>query len=370
MYKPEEIINIELLSSYLRTSAELLDTFINGKKKLIDWRNKADFKNLNLQNKSEKEVHIQRFYIPKRNKKLGYRIVYKLRNQFATDILKVLKFNLYELYTPTECVHGFVLGKDTLTNAKSHVGSKLLLSLDIVDFFKSISIGQVKMAFKHLGFNDEISRILSEISTIEDSLPPGFPTSPFIANIVFRELDDQINDLCKQNRAIYTRYADDISISSDYDLPSVDDIEEILSPSGFLINSQKTKFFKRGQNQYVTGLSITDDKYPRIPKHIKKKLRQEIYHIKKFGFHSHICHLNNWDEKTDKSITEEIRGEVLNRMKGWIDYIKHIEPKVAEKFYEDFNLIIEKIRIEADKNYTGQRILGLWEFKQPIFKKK
>lgn len=370
MYKPEEITNIELLSSYLRTSIDLLDNFINGQKILID---KDAIKKLNPQSTSEKKILVRRYYIPKKNKKLGYRIVYKLRNQFTTDILKVLKFNLYELYTPPECVHGFILGKDTLTNAKSHLGNKLLLSLDILDFFRSINIGQVKMAFEFLGFNDEISGFLSDITTIENSLPPGFPTSPFIANIVFRKLDDEINNLCKQNGAVYTRYADDISISSNQDIPSINDIENIISSAGFLINSQKSKFFKRGQNQYVTGLSIADDKYPRIPKQIKRKLRQEIYHIKKFGFHSHICHLNNWDEKTDKSITEEIRGEVLNRMKGWIDYIKHVEPKVAEKFYEDFNLIIEKIReerIEADKTYTGQRMLGLWEFKQPIFKKK
>ena len=374
MYEPKEIINIQLLSSYLRTSPELLKTFIYGKKILIDWKNKPFVKNLNPESNSKNEIIVQRFYIPKKNKRLGYRVVYKLWKQFTRDTLKVLKFNLYGLYFPSEYIHGFVRGRDTLTNAKSHLGNQFLVKIDIKNFFETISVEKVKEAFKLLGFNEEISIMLSSITTINGILPPGFPTSPLIANIVFSNVDEKIYSLCKEKGATYTRYADDISITSNSNLPSIEELEKIISSYGFSINSQKTKTFKFGQNLYVTGLSIADSKYPRIPKHIKRKLRQELYHINRYGYHSHICHIRGWDEKTDKSITDEIKDKIRNRIKGWIDYINHIEPVVAKKLYNINNQIEEKLLAEKKALFekNNGRIFTIYESenKKPIPKKK
>lgn len=344
MYKPEEITNSNLLSSYLRTSLESLNKYLNSETKLIDWRSGE----IETTGKSKTCILIQRFYIPKNNVKLGYRVVYKLRSQFAIDILKVIKFNLYDIYSPKEYVHGFIPRRDTLTNAQCHLNKKHLLKIDIKNFFNSITKKKVEEAYKKLHFIPEIAGILSNITTLNGTLPPGFSTSPILANIVFEEVDDELNKICKKKNAIYTRYADDISISSDDSFCVEEELEEALLRHGYSINKTKSRKFKRGQNQFVTGLSIANKDYPRIPKAIKRKLRQELYYINLYGYHSHVCHTNGLDKKTSESTTIERVDKLRNRIKGWIDYINHIEPTVARKFYSIFNLI-EQQRIEKLK---------------------
>jgi len=178
------------------------------------------------------------------------------------------------------------------------------------------------------------------------------------------------------HNATYTRYADDISVSSDYFFPRIEEVEVIVKKYGFALNELKSQRFKYGQNQYVTGLSIADKKYPRIPKPVKRKLRQQLHYLKLHGYHSHICYINNWDERTDEYVTHELSGKLRNYIKGWIDYINPIEPKLAKQFYETFNFI-EKVEYEKkmkeyekNKQKNGGIITLSFEVKKPILKKK
>lgn len=337
MYSPEDIENFKMLSSYLRTNPEKLSVLTHGQKYIIDFE---DLKSLvKLPKKTANSTEYRKFYIPKKNKKLGHRIVYKCYQQFTLDTLKVLKFNLTILYKPHNSVHGFVHGRSTKSNAIPHLGMKHLLSLDIKNFFESISKQTVLKGFKSLGFKDIIASELANICTLEEKLVQGFPTSPIVANIVCCEMDEQIQKLCLIYGATYTRYADDITISSNEHTPPIDDIKAILKSFQFELNELKTKKFKRGQNQFVTGLSIADTSYPRIPKAVKKRIRQQLYYIKKYGYHSHICKIMNLDINTDTSITSRFVRGIENNLKGWISYIYSIEPLLANKFYIIFNEI-------------------------------
>jgi RNA-directed DNA polymerase len=337
MYKPEEIESFELLSSYLRTTPEQLAVFAHGRRFIIDFE---DMKSLvQLPKDRSNSTEFRKFYIPKKNKKLGHRIIYKCFQQFTMDILKTLKFNLTNIYLPHHCVHGFVHGKNTRSNAIVHLGNKHLLSLDIKDFFESIDKQLVIEAFKSLGFKDNIALELATICTLEEKLVQGFPTSPIVANIVCIRMDDEIQKLCLAYGANYTRYADDISISSNGNLPQINEIDSIIKSFQFELNTLKTKRFKRGQNQYVTGLSISDSSYPRIPKAVKKRIRQQLYYINKYGYHSHICKIMGFDPETDSSLTNQFVRGIENNLKGWISYIHSIEPLLAKKLYTTFNEI-------------------------------
>ena len=362
MYKPSEIENFEMLSSYLRTTPGQLDKFVNGKKYIVDWNDISSLANIPRYKDKDIRTDFQRFYIPKKNKKLGHRIVYKCYQQFTKDILKTLKFNLSSIYIPHDSVHGFVRGKNTRSNALVHLGNKHLLSLDIRNFFESINKESVNLAFRSLGFSESIASNLSSICTLEDKLVQGFPTSPILANIVCFNMDQKIQKLCQNYDATYTRYADDLSISSNNIMPQTDEIDLILKSFQFELNANKTKRFIRGQNQYVTGLSISDSSYPRIPKPIKKRLRQQLYYIKKYGYHSHICKLNDLDEATDSSLSNEFLHKTINNIKGWIDYIHSIEPELAKKFYASFNEI-ENIRYGEFANLIREKREAFFESK-------
>ncbi|RUT68578.1 RNA-directed DNA polymerase [Flavobacterium cupreum] len=339
MYSPSAIENFEMLSSYLRTTPDQLSKLAHGQRLIFDFKSESLLVNPPEIIIRENVTVFRKFYIPKKNKKLGYRVVYKAHKQFVKDIHKTLKFNLTNIYTPHTCVHGFIPGKNIRSNALVHLEKKHLLSLDIKNFFESIDKKSVSAAFISLGFNKSIASDLSVICTLEDKLVQGFPTSPIIANIVCTKMDEEIQNLCWVYGATYSRYADDLSISSNFDMPPVEEIELILKSFNFELNAIKTKRFLRGQNQYVTGLSISDSAYPRIPKAIKKRIRQQLYYIRKYGYHSHICKIKGLDKETDLSITKQYVREIENKLKGWISYIHSIEPLLAEKYFDIFNEI-------------------------------
>lgn len=372
MYNPSDISSIAQLSSYLRTTENQLQVLINGDKVIYNIKQNEITKISSPPNQSS---IFEKFYIPKRNKRLGFRIVYKPKDQYTTNILKALKFNLDDLYKPVNCVHGFVRSRNTRTNALVHLSAKFLLKIDIKDFFESIDSIQVKNAFIYLGFKDEIAQALANITTLDGRLIQGFTTSPVIANMVCTKLDLELDKICRKNKCVYSRYADDISISSNLNHPSQEEIRSAIESYGFCLNETKTQRFKRGQNQYITGLSITDIKYPRIPKAIKRRLRQQLYYLKIHGFHSHICYINDWEEETDLSVTSSYAHQLRNKLKGWIDYIHSIEPLLAKSFYSDFNQIEKneteerRRHMEANRPADGIYILDL-EFKEPILKQK
>jgi RNA-directed DNA polymerase len=341
MYNPSEIENFEMLSSYLRSTPENLSKFVHGARYVIDFSDLGSLNAIPKFSEDQNRTDFQRFYIPKKNKKLGYRIIYKSFQQFTKDILKVLNFNLKLIYTPNEYVHGFINGRNTRSNASAHLGNQFLLKLDIKNFFESIEIDSVEEAFLSLGFMESIAADLAKICTLDDKVVQGFPTSPVVANIVCDAMDIEIQKLCSHYDAAYTRYADDISISGNGILPPVHEISSILNNYNFKLNTKKTQRFKRGQNLYVTGLSISDQSYPRIPKAVKKRIRQYLYYIKKFGFHSHICRLNGFSEDIEKSSTNSLISHLENYLEGWINYMKPIEPDLAESFRLQLNEIKE-----------------------------
>lgn len=257
--------------------------------------------------------------IPKHNRMRGYRTVYKISNYLISNALKGLKDELEKLYQPKECVGGFVAGRNIAYNAKFHLNKNVVVNLDIKDFFESITNPTVVRMFKSLGFQEEMAQILADVVTYKGVLVAGFNTSPIIANMVCIEMDDELLYLCKQNNIDYTRYADDLSFSGE----QVDISEGILGiivKHGFILNEDKTRIYRRGRSQYVTGLTVADKTIPRIPRSMKKSLRAAVYYIKECGLASHIEHKYG-EDCTNQSIRDALCRREASRVMGWIHYV-------------------------------------------------
>jgi RNA-directed DNA polymerase len=97
---------------------------------------------------------------------------------------------------------------------------------------------------------------------------------------------------------------------------------------------------KRGQKQYVTGLSVFDNNYPRIPKKIKRELRLEAYYIGKYGYEEHI--MRKLKIKKHQLKNQEIKSLIINeiditrdRIYGWLHFINSIEPNFSKKITQE-----------------------------------
>lgn len=193
----------------------------------------------------------------------------------------ILTHILYQM-DPGEYAHGFVIGRSIATNAVKHQRQKLVLGIDLKDFFPSIKYDRVLGYFKTIGYKEEIATFLTEMCTYKWRLPQGAPTSPMLSNLIAGHLDIKLASFCEERKLMYTRYADDITISGDSDLPRYSKIIiKKIEESGFTVNEKKSRLLTQGTSQKVTGV-IVNEKIS-IGKDNKRKLKAIVYNIKKNG---------------------------------------------------------------------------------------
>jgi retron-type reverse transcriptase len=208
--------------------------------------------------------------------------------------LRVVQQKLAELLTENlefkPCVQGFIKGRGILQNAILHKKSNWVLNVDIKDFFGSINFGRVRAVFiaKPFEIHPDVATVIAQICCFNNYLPQGAATSPVVSNIVASILDNRIIKHVRSHRLIYSRYADDITLSAKRNFPREiahvsdgrtiigEDLANIFSRASFEINEKKSRLQSKYDRQEVTGL-ITNKKV-NIPAEYKNKVRTAIYH--------------------------------------------------------------------------------------------
>ena len=192
-----------------------------------------------------------------------------LANVLWECFLEVLEFKPKEKNPVLS--HAFEKGKSIITNSQMHRNKKYILNIDLKNFFDSFNFGRVRGFFiKDRNFDvlPEIATVIAQIACYQDKLPQGAPSSPIITNLITRILDYRIVKIAKKYRFTYSRYADDMTFSTNRELNSdklraskelenfLAELEELIVSSGFEINLQKTRLSNNMQRQEVTGLVV------------------------------------------------------------------------------------------------------------------
>lgn len=237
------------------------------------------------------------FDIPKRSG--GTRIITAPTGKLK-DIQRCISAIVAPYYRTPECVHGFAEGRSVATNARNHTGRNYVLNIDLKDFFPTITYTRVMNSLQELGFNEEVSDIISRLCTIpmwderkemwRNALPQGSPASPLLSNIVCTSLDQRLSALAKRYGVTYSRYADDMTFSSNHSVYSRDGLffkklEDIVRSSGFKINEKKTRLQKKGSRQEVTGLIVGEK--VNTYRQFTKNLRAAVFHAETNGCTPH-----------------------------------------------------------------------------------
>jgi RNA-directed DNA polymerase len=192
--------------------------------------------------------------------------------------------------------HGFKKGSSIQTNAQKHKNKRFVLNFDIKDFFWSINFGRVRGFFiknKDFLLDDKVATIIAQIACYNGRLPQGSPTSPIISNLIAHLLDIRLVGVAKKYGCVYSRYADDITFSTNQKEFPLDlvrrssenpellllgtPIEEEVKRSGFCVNPLKTRLKYRDTRQIVTGLVVNK----------KINVRSEYYRLARAMCHSY-----------------------------------------------------------------------------------
>ncbi|AUG01587.1 RNA-directed DNA polymerase [Pseudomonas sp. 09C 129] len=256
------------------------------------------------------------YTIPKRSGR-GVRIIAQ-----PTEVLKVMQRMVLDSYLKGlpvhDCATAYRDGVSIKENATAHLDSKYLLKMDFSDFFPSISPSDLISHIKrHRGsVSREDAYAVKKIFFWARKKDPlhrlsiGAPSSPFISNTLMYEFDCKVFDECARIGVRYTRYADDLTFTTNTQgvlfglLDIVNKICAELAYPTLRINSDKTVFSSKGNNRHITGLVLTNDNKVSLGRERKRYFRSLIH----------------------KYSLGELSGEDIYALKGRLAFAKHVEP--------------------------------------------
>jgi len=313
---------------------------------------------------------------------------------------------LQEYYEAPKPVTGFVPGRSVADNASRHVQKNYVLNADLKDFFPSITRMRVKSALMRppFSFNKESAYLLSGIccahadlarngwdifweikrfgwksvpnppnsvppkaedykSELPATLPQGAPSSPVISNAVCIRLDQRLNGLAKRFQVTYSRYADDITFSSDHNVflegySFMKEFRKIINDEGFTLNEDKLRLQRRGERQEVTGL-VVNSKVNVCRKYVRSI--GSLLHIwERYGVDTAYARFlkYNFDwrkTENDRCIHDCVmfRPHMVETIQGRLAYIRMIKGEndpVWSKLNDRF--------IELKKQYESRGVVG------------
>ena len=284
----------------------------------------------------DKKEAYKAFRIPRRNGRL--RLI-----EAPTPTLKFIQRLIHEsltkVYGPHDAVHGFLSGRSIVTNARNHTHSRYILNLDLEDFFPSITRKRIygRLVAEPYGFHSKVANLIGALSTnIYGRLPQGSPSSPVLANMVAGEMDSDLATLCGSLRSWYTRYADDITISTSRNelspqlakYPNArgtgqvvigDRLVDVIHDHGFRINYRKSRLQSYWTRQLCTGLVVNGDCIS-PPRRYIRRLRSLIDHWRKNGWQDAAQTLHSKEHRP--LLTS--RQALLNHVKGRIGYLRMV----------------------------------------------
>lgn len=255
------------------------------------------------------EQHYHRVKIPKRNGESRYLDV---PDALLNRVQKNILHHILEGISVAPSAAAYHRGASPLANASLHTGNRLILKLDIHDFFGSIIYPVVlQRAFPGEYFPMLVRTLLTHLCCYKEVLPQGAPTSPAISNLVMKPFDEYMNQWCKERQIVYSRYSDDMTFSGDF-LPGevIRKTEGFLYAMGMELNHRKTRICSNGGRQTVTGIVVNEK--AQLPRDYRRRLRQEIYYCRKFGVRSHMehCGVEHPDSEHIKIYLQSLLGKV------------------------------------------------------------
>ena len=273
------------------------------------------------------DKHYHNAFIPKSD---GTKRKLSVPDIILKKVQRSIVDNILAYYPVSKYAKAYAYGSSVQNNAAPHIGKKKILKLDIEGFFDNIFYSRVKdVVFYKEKFSEPIRILLSMLCYHRDSLPQGAPTSPAITNIIMYEFDEKIGSFCEQRGIDFTRYCDDMTFSGDFNEKEIIElVKSELKKLGLFLKNRKTVVIPNTKRQIVTGIVVNEK--VNLTREYKKKIRQEMYYIKKFGLDEHLKRINDTDKQ-----------KYLLSLKGKIAFVLQTTPKDIE-FLEYKNLIAKK----------------------------
>jgi hypothetical protein len=229
------------------------------------------------------------------------------------DPLKFIQNRIYrrllQPLTWPEHIYGGITGKSLIMNVTPHLRSNVIVTLDIKNFFPTITTFQIyKVWSELLGCSPEIAGLLTRFTTFQRHLPQGASTSSALANLVLYSFDQPIRDYCKKKDILYTTWIDDLAFSGESSRQVINVAVNALRNGGFVAPHRKLRIMPAHDRQFLTGLVL--NRQPGVLREYVSATRSGIF-------------------KLERGYVSSGRERYIRGIEGRIAYIRMINPRRA-----------------------------------------
>ncbi len=306
--------------------------------------------------------HRERMYHEFRiEKKNGKSRVINAPDQRLRYLQRQIASQLNSLYSHRNPVHGYVIGRSVKTNASAHLKQKYILNLDLKDFFPSITEPRVQGVLSSIGISTEVSTIIARICCYNERLPQGGPASPVLSNMVCFRLDKLLLKIARDAKCIYTRYADDITLSGLRPLASLFEgsppssgrvapellssaLRAAFSGNGFTLNPDKIHYAEKHSRRVVTGLKVNEGL--NVDRRFVRNIRATLHEVENNAAAAQKRYIDDFGGSTN--ISDHLKGKIawLGNIKGYADPVYRSLAIRFNKYFTSQKIKIQPTRTE------------------------
>ncbi len=225
-----------------------------------------------------------------------------------------------------EAATAYKQGASIKKNAQVHVGNTFISKYDFKSFFTSIKGEQIKffLVERH-NVSPEDAELIVRICCIKGRgnslhLSIGAPSSPALSNVLMYEFDQIMTKWAKDNLFTYSRYADDMTFSTNqkdkYHLidrairKAINNIEYL----SLRLNRKKTLHLSKRSHRSVTGIVINNNGELSLGRDRKRIISSMIHHYK----------------------SQQLLESELPRLQGLVAFAKDVEPTFFRKMIDKY----------------------------------
>ena len=279
--------------------------------------------------------HYHRFTIPKRRG--GVRVISSPKRRLRVAQSWLLG-NVLAVLPVHEAAMAFRPALSIAHNAAVHAGGRVIVKIDLRDFFPSVGFPRVKRLFEGLGYNEGVASIFALLATEAPRvaatldgerrfvavggrcLPQGACTSPALSNLLCRRMDARLTGAARTYGFAYTRYADDLVFSHREKNaavgPLLDLVRHVVADEAFTVNEEKTSVMRPHQRQAVTGLVVNAGAGPRVGRDDLRRFRAFLHQYEKFGA---------------AEMSKRIGRDATAYACGYLSFLHMVNPEQAER---------------------------------------
>jgi len=252
-------------------------------------------------------------------------------------IAKAAKKNILDPMPLPATVHGWRRRHSPKTYSKGHVRQGVVVNADIQDSFPSVGAGRVYGFWVEAGYSPEAARLLTCLTTLDNQLPQGSPTSQSIGNHILGGLNRRLWPLARQHGLNYGSYGDEVSISGRRRAAKLKGlIVRIIQQEGFKANPDKIKVMFRDARQELTGNVVNKKVGPGRP--VYRELR---------------AILRNCLHRGPESQNRSNHPNFMQRLRGRIAQFQYLNPRLGRKLLAEFKRIQWPVDTSRQSGGTG-----------------